>query len=375
MSNSDVVIVGAGWAGHALARALRQRDPECAITLIGAHDGALYAKAALASALCPGRDPGSLVQATAEMVAARNHLQLLVGSRVEAIDPDEGCVIIGRQRIHYRQLVLATGEATPTAAGLERALVVDRMADYQALLARLRDARTVLVIGCGAAACEFANDVVASGRQAIIVDGTLHPLGSRLPELAAERFRQGLASAGVRFSLDDRVLSIAPRRRGACVHTACGDRFEVDLVVNLAEREARLELAGSAGLEHDRRGISVDAQLRTSLPGIFAIGACAALPVRIRHADADAQALALAATLCGSPSLPSFRPRPLRLHTPACPLALFDPLAVSGEWQERATADGVVARFVDRGGQLRGFALVANAADDCDQWTKRLTGR
>lgn len=377
MRTADVVIVGAGRAGHALARALRRRDGACTITLISAHDAAVYPKPALAYALGLEREAAMLVQATAEMVATRERLHLLVNSSVQAIDLSERCVVLHNARIPFDRLVLATGQAMGPPPGLAAApgLIhsINRLADYAALRARLTGAARVLILGAGSAACEFANDLAASGRQPLLIDACRHPLGERLPGLAGARFRAALAHAGVRFRLANRVLGVEPLGpRKLRATTAFGEPLEFDLAVALGEPRARTELAEAAGMRVEPAGIAVDDCLRSDVAGVFALGGCAALPESIRMASIEAQAQALAETLCGTIRPPVARPTPLRLNTPACPLVLMDPPRVAGEWHERATTAGVSASFVDRSGALRGFVLVGACAEQQDAWTRSL---
>ncbi|MCB1957515.1 MAG: FAD-dependent oxidoreductase [Rhodocyclaceae bacterium] len=374
--DEDVVIVGAGRAGHALARAIRRRSQTSTITLIAAHSAEVYPKSAFPAALAANRDPITLVQATANMVAAREDLHLLEDSPVEAIDVAGGNVCMHHGSIPFDRLVVAVGEeigVPPVLRGNPAIQPLNRISDFHLLHGRLRLARRVMILGAGVCACELANELVRSGREVIVVDSARHPLGERLPGLAGARLRDDLARAGVRFRLDDRVLAVDPISHGRFrVHTACNERIDVDAVVSLIEARPRTSLARASGIGFGHRGIDVDGFLRTSAEGIYAIGACASLPGLMRHASIEAQARALAETLCGRPAQPEIRPEPLRLNTPDARFVLFEPPVIAGEWQERATASGVSAAFVDLSGRLRGFALAGSAIEQRDAWMTRV---
>jgi rubredoxin-NAD+ reductase len=55
----------------------------------------------------------------------------------------------------------------------------------------------------------------------------------------------------------------------------------------------------------------------------------------------------------------------IMVKTPVCPLSLLPPaLDISGSWQVETTAQGMIGRFIDSQGGLRGFVL---QGDDVDQ--------
>ena len=375
-ANADVVVVGAGAAGHAVARALRRRDPVCTITLIAADSAAVYPKNALATALAAGRDPVRLVQASADMVAAREDLHLIEQSPVRSIDLVQRTVDMELGSIPYERLVLALGEevGVPDALrGNPAVCPINRLADFNRLKARMAGARRVLILGAGPQACEFANELAVSGRRPIVLDRARHPLGERLPALAARRLRVDLEYAGVDFRLGERLLAVDPIAANRYrAYTSCNERIDVDAVLSLIEPRPRVALARAAGRAAGRRGIAVDARLRAGAVGVFAVGACVDLPSPIAHAGIEAQAHALAETLCGRPTQPESRPDAIRLNTPDAEFVFFEPPPIAGEWQERATPGGVSSAFVDRDGRLRGFALAGSAVDGRKSWLARL---
>lgn len=379
MSAAPILIVGAGIAGYTLARALRRRDATVSIGLLAAHDGDVYPKAALSYAMGVNRRPVELVQATAKMMQERLGITIYQHSPVHAIDVGASELVLKSARLAYRQLVLALGSELPrprldgTAAA--SVLTVNRLSDYAYLHHQLQGVHSLVIIGSSVPACEFANDLASNGFAVTLIDTPPYPLASRIPTLVGERLMTRLEQAGVRFLMDDKVLRIDRRgEEGFRVLTAAGSALETDMVFAAPMPQPRTALAEAAGLEIVRdAGIKVNERLTTSVPGIHALGACAALPGSIHTASIDAQAEALSATLHGTPTRPDPRPLPLRLNTPACAMVLMDPPRIHGEWHEKANRGGVTSLFHDRRGHLRGFVLEGSAVDARDRWLAKLT--
>jgi len=375
---APILIVGAGIAGYALARALRRRDTTIPIGLLAAHDGDVYPKSALPYAMGVNRRPVELVQATARMMQDRLGITIYQHSPAHAIDIAAAELVLKASRLPYSQLALALGAELPkprlkgdAAAGV---LTVNRLSDYAYLHHQLQGVRSLVVIGSSIPACEFANDLVGSGYSVTIVDPASYPLAARIPTLAGQRLMARLAHAGVRFLMDDKVIQVDRRGdQGFMVHTAGGSSLEADMVFAAPTPQPRTELAAAAGLKVVKAGIRVNDRLVTSMPGIHALGGCAALPGSIHTASIDAQAEALAASMLGTPTRPDPRPNPIRLNTPACALVLMDPPHIAGEWHENATSGGVTALFHDAHGQLRGFVLEGSAVEARDRWLAKLT--
>ena len=378
MGAAPILIVGAGIAGYTLARALRRRDATIPIGLLAAHDGDVYPKSALPYAMGANRRPVELVQATTRMMQDRLGITIHQHSPAHSIDIGASEVVLKTSRLPFGQLALALGAELPkprlAGDAASRVLTVNRLSDYAYLHHQLQGVRSLVLIGASVPACEFANDLVSSGYTVTMVDPAPYPLADRIPTLAGQRLMARLAHAGVRMLMDDRVVQIDSRGdSGFVIRTAGGSELDADMVFAAPIPQARTELAAAAGIKVGKDGIRVSDRLLTSTSGIYALGACAALPGPIHAASVDAQAEALAATLLGTPTRPDPRPIPLRLNTPACAMVLMAPPHVPGEWHENANKRGVTALFHDMRGQLRGFVLEGGAVDSRDRWLAKLT--
>jgi glutathione reductase (NADPH) len=114
------------------------------------------------------------------------------------------------------------------------------------------------------------------------------------------------ADDGIDIRCNLQIESIDRQGDAYTVHLAYGSTIGADMVVHGAGRVPNIaSLALSkAGVEHNRRGITTDARMRTTHPRIFAVGDCAATPQLARVADYEALVAAtniLAETSGGKP--------------------------------------------------------------------------
>ncbi|KWK79295.1 pyridine nucleotide-disulfide oxidoreductase [Burkholderia ubonensis] len=276
MSADPVVIVGAGHAARRTAEALRARDPDVRIVMIGAERELPYDRPALSkdALLSDGGEARAFVRDAAWYDAQRIALRL--GTRVDAIERDAQRVRLDDgATLPYRRLVLATGSRVRRFGGPVDAGVplhyVRTVADARALRAALAPGKHVAVLGGGFIGLEVAAAARQLGCAVTVIDPAARLLQRALPDVVgafAQRMHDG---RGVEFRLS--ALPRAIRRGaagGAVVETDGGD-VTADIVVVGIGVVPNVELAQAAGLDVDN-GVRVDAGCRTSDPEIFAAG-------------------------------------------------------------------------------------------------------
>ncbi len=128
------------------------------------------------------------------------------------------------------------------------------------------------------------------------------------------------AEEGIELETGVKIDSVEKTHSGFAVHVAAGAVHEADLVVHGAGRVADIKGLNlkAAGVESGRDGIEVDAAMRTSNPGIFAVGDCAASIKLARVADFEAHVAAetiLAEEGQGEPSTIDYSTAPALLFT------------------------------------------------------------
>ena len=137
----------------------------------------------------------------------------------------------------------------------------------------------LVIVGGSYIGLEFAQMFRRFGSQVTIVEMGPRLIGREDPEVS-DAIREILEAEGIAVRLNSECISFAPTDGGVCVHVTCEDGApqvtgtHVLLAVGRKPNTDDLNLA-AAGIETDKRGyITVDDHLRTSAPGIWALGDC-----------------------------------------------------------------------------------------------------
>ena len=135
----------------------------------------------------------------------------------------------------------------------------------------------LVVIGGSYVGLEFGQMFRRFGSQVTIVEKGPRLIARDDPDVS-EAVRKILAKEGVRFRLEADCIGVREHPRGVAVQASCGDRIDevagshLLLAVGRTPNTDTLELE-RAGVQTDERGyVQVDDQLRTSAPGIWALG-------------------------------------------------------------------------------------------------------
>lgn len=276
MSADPFVIVGAGHAARRTAEALRARDADAPIVMIGAERELPYDRPALSkdALLNDDGEQRAFVRDAAWYDAQRIALRL--GTRVDAIEREAQRVRLDDgTTLPYAKLVLATGSRVRTFGGPIDAGVVAHyvrtVADARALRAQLVRGRRVAVVGGGFIGLEVAAAARQLGCNVTVIDPAARLLQRALPEVVGAYAHRLHDERGVGFQMATLPRAIrAAAGGGAIVETDRGD-VHADVVVVGIGVLPNVELAQAAGLDVDN-GIRVDAGCRTADRAIFAAG-------------------------------------------------------------------------------------------------------
>lgn len=201
---------------------------------------------------------------------------------------DSNTLDIGSDRIQADFIVLATG-STPrplSFEGHEYVCTSNDFLDLEQLPGR------IALIGGGFISFEFAHFAARLGSNKddvhILLRGS-RPLKSFDSEMV-DLLMAASTTEGINIHTEAAIASITRSDNGYRIALAAGEVLEVDLVVHGAGRVpniSQLNLEG-AGILASVGGITVNSQLQTSVPNIYAVGDCADSPQLARVADQEA---------------------------------------------------------------------------------------
>jgi 3-phenylpropionate/trans-cinnamate dioxygenase ferredoxin reductase subunit len=281
LATQSMVIVGAGHCGGRAAQALRSAGWAGVIHLVGDEPHAPYERPPLSKDLLTGdKTPTACALHSDEDWAnlqVRRHV-----AQVTAIHPaDHSVTLSNGEVLGYQSLLLAHGGKVRTltipGGDLPEVLTLRNLGDAAALAQRLQPGKRLLVVGGGFIGLEVAASARKLGCEVTVVEGAPRLMGRAVPEPVAERALALHRAQGVRVLLGASPQSIERTADGVRMLLADGTQLDADTVLAGIGIEPHLGLAQAAGLAVGR-GIQVDAQLRTSVPGIFAAGDVAEFP-------------------------------------------------------------------------------------------------
>ena len=169
-----------------------------------------------------------------------------------------------------RAVVLATGSYARSLPGLEiggRIMTSDQALNLDYVPSR------AIVLGGGVIGVEFASIWRSFGSEVTIVEA-LPRLVPNEDEAASKALERAFRKRGITLSLGVRFASAEQSADGVVVRLEDGTTLEADVLLVAVGRGPNADGMGFAeqGVAMDRGWVLVDDRLRTSVPGIFAVG-------------------------------------------------------------------------------------------------------
>lgn len=302
-----IAVVGAGAAALAFVRRYRERNTDDAIAVFTGEPDAFYNRVLLPGYIA-GERVWSDLAAIGDGGAAALGVALHAGEPIVRIERGAKTIVDRAGRRHpYDVLVLATGSraAVPPGApaGTPGVFTLRNRADADRIRTAMGPGKKAVVVGGGLLALELAAALHHCGADATVLHRSGALMRAQLDATASELLYESLLDLGIQVHLHDEVRTVHIDEGVKGVRTASGRYLPCDGLFYATGIEPNAELGRDAGLV-TRRGIAVDAQMRTSDPAILAIGEAAerdGVLVGDTH-GAEAQARTAADGLLGDPA-------------------------------------------------------------------------
>lgn len=306
----SVTVVGAGLAGHSVAKAMRAQGFDGRLQMVGAEQHRPYDRTPLSKEFLLGilgADDLGLERAGEDLHAdwhlGRAATGLVTGER-HTIELADG------ERLLSDAVVLATGSRVrrlPTnLAGVH---TVRTLGDAQALKDELKPGARLVVVGAGFIGAEIAGGAQSLGLEVTVLEASEAPLSMALGARAGALVGSLHGRNGVSLRSQSTVAGLIGTDRVTGVELDGGEVLAADVVVVGIGAVADTDWLAESGLELESGGVLCDHTGATAVPGVFAVGDCAAWfdPVLDRHhrvehwTDAKDRGPVVASALLGLP--------------------------------------------------------------------------
>ena len=283
MSDSSIVIVGAGHAGVQAAASLREEGFAESIKLLSAEAHLPYQRPPLSKAFLKGALEADGLPLRAAQFYQDKGVDLMLGEEAILIDRSACRVeLASGRRLDYGHLVLATGARqrplVVPGVDLEGVLVLRGLTDARGLRERLGAARRIVVVGAGFIGLEIAATATSLGGEVTIVEVSPRPLGRAVSPATSAFFKEAHQAFGARMMLGVGIAALRGQDGHVnAVELSDGAIVPADLAIIGIGVLPEDRLARRSGLACDN-GIIVNEHLETSDSLISAIGDCAIFP-------------------------------------------------------------------------------------------------
>ena len=273
------VILGNGPAGVIAAEAIRRYAPADEIVLIGDEPEPPYSRMAIPYLLS-----GSIAEKGTHLRKGADHFKRLRiemrCDRAARVRPPARLVELEKGgELHFDRLLIATGShparlPTPGAdsPGVHPCWT---LADARQIMALAGPKARVVQIGAGFIGCIILQALADRGVSLSVVEMGDRMVPRMMGQGAGGMIKRWVESKGIKVYTSTRVDAIAREASGAlAVSLSSGERAMADLVISATGVKPNIEFLAGSGIACGQ-GVLADAQLRTSVDGIYAAGDCA----------------------------------------------------------------------------------------------------
>jgi nitrite reductase (NADH) large subunit len=276
MDKERLVVIGNGMAGVKCVEEIYRLDPDrYLITIFGNEPRPNYNRILLSKVLQGDSAMDEIIINDWAWYEERG-IRLFTGETVSRIHID--AKYVSGLRADYDALIIATGSSAfiPPITGIQKQGVIAfrNIDDCNTMIDYAGKYRKAAVIGGGLLGLEAARGLLNLGMETDVIHNAPYLMNRQLDRMSADLLRKELEGQGMRFLLSKDTESIIGRSRAKGIRFTTGAVLEADLIVVSVGIRPNVELARSCGI-YTNRAIVVDDYMRTSVPGVYAVGECA----------------------------------------------------------------------------------------------------
>lgn len=375
-----IIIIGAGPGGYETAVEAAARGIEVILIHEGPLGGTCLNEGCIPTkvfcAFASGGEPlGKLIERKSEAVerlqggiASLLKNKLITEVQGHASFKDARTVVVGDNEYTADNIIIATGSvpAFLPIPGAEMAVTSTEMLEMEDFPRRL------CVIGGGVIGLELASVYASLGSEVTVLEYAPSIL-PRFDSDIAKRLKASLSKRGIAIETSAQVTGIAAVPDGgfevSYVHKDQAHAVAADVVLMAVGRRPNVDSLNleAAGVEYDRRGIKVDSSMRTSVPGIYAVGDVKGGMMLAHTASFEGQRALNA--ICGTPDEIDFSVVPAAVFT-------VPELASVGLSEEECKLKGIEIKCLKSFYRANGKAVATGVSDGyCKLVAEASTGR
>lgn len=284
MKLEQLAVIGNGMATSRLLDELIRRDSSSRyqITVFGDEPHPCYNRILLNNILS-GDDISSITLKPESWYAERG-IQLISGTPVARFSAGAKRLWTGDGReFYFDRAVFAVGSESriPVRDGAfgsegrlrDGVVAYRRAADCHKMREFARPGASAIVIGGGLLGLEAAKGLRDLGLSVTILHVFDGLMNRQLDRIGSQMLRHAVEELGIQVRTSVSTKSIFGKHKAEGVMLGDGEKLYADLVVFAAGVQPRLELARDSDIPTNA-GIRVDDQMRTAIPGVYAVGEC-----------------------------------------------------------------------------------------------------
>ncbi|RJG00659.1 NAD(P)/FAD-dependent oxidoreductase [Noviherbaspirillum sedimenti] len=279
MDTYDVLVVGAGHGGAQIVASLRQQGFKGSIGMIGDEVDAPYERPPLSKAYLAGETSVDQLLLRPQAFWIEQEIALKTGLRVTSVDAQAHQVrCASGEQFGYRHLVWATGgqprRLVCKGSDLAGIHVVRTRAQVDAMRDEVVHAKNVVIIGGGYIGLETAAILAKAGKSVCVIEAQDRVLARVTSPVVSAFYEEEHRRHGVRILTKTSIESLlGDKGRIAGVLLSNGEVLPADMAVvgiGLIPEVSALMDAGAVCTN----GVDIDAQCRTTLLDVYALGDC-----------------------------------------------------------------------------------------------------